>query len=240
MTVNMRFPSPLGLAAWALAAFAVVTVDTLLRGPLSSGVQAANDAVARSMTSGFPAHAIGRELSKLGDFVVLVPVLALAAGLLVGARRYRTAAALLGAALLGPLCVGLLQPALSPLNRPIEGLDPSLIPDTQGPARQGGEHLFPSGHATEAALGWGLFLFLAVPTAVPVRGGRAARRLRLGLALAWTAVVALAALGRILRQAHGYNDVLAGWALGGALVAAAVWAVRRFVAPRDDSGPAAQ
>ncbi|MCA1819727.1 MAG: phosphatase PAP2 family protein [Halobacteriales archaeon] len=224
---------PAALAAAAAAAFALVLLDTALRGPMSAALDPLNAVVSSWRDGGLPVHAVGRELSKVGDFIVLFPILALAVGLAVGARAWRHAVGIAVAALCGPGAVALLQPVLTPLNRPMAGLDPLLIPDTDSPPRVAGGHLFPSGHLTEAALDWGLLLFVAVPLAAAAYGASARTRgnLRRVSVAAWVLAALLTAAGRILRQAHGANDVLAGWLLGCALLGTALWLLGKLRGP---------
>jgi len=218
-----------------LALLLVMLADTALRGPLTAHVEAVNAAVVAWGDAGFPIHPVGRVLSMLGDFMVLVPVLAVAVGICAWRRQWGRVAAIVVTSLAAPGIVRLLQPALSPLNRPMPGLDPYLVPDTDSPLRVAGEHLFPSGHLVEATVGWGLLAFVAIPVLVAARGMPPSRaRLLHRVAIAtWAAAIVLTAAGRMLRQAHGYNDVLAGWGLGCAILFAALWAVERFLPLRE-------
>ncbi len=212
----------------ALAAFIVISVDTAWRGPISSGVVGVNDVVAQWQARGLPVHPVGWALSQLGDFVVGIPILLLAAALCFWARAWIRALALLGIAGVAPGLVSVLQGWLTGKNRPIPNLDPMLIPDAENsPVRVGGAHLFPSGHSLEAVVDWGLLALLAVPVFLVYlkRSPVSSRRWRRFAIAGWLLAAVLTGIGRILRQAHGYNDVLAGWSLGLALLFAGLWMV---------------
>lgn len=218
-------------AALGLLLFLAVLADTALRGPVTAHVEALNDAVAAWGDNGFPIHPVGRVASMFGDFMVLVPVLAVAVGLSAWSRRWWHVAAIVATSLTAPGIVLVLQPVLSPLNRPMPRLDPYLVPDTNSPLREAGEHLFPSGHLVEATVGWGLLAFVALPAVLAahaVHPQRAQLLQRLGIGL-WVLGILVTAAGRILRQAHGYNDVLAGFGLGCAILFTTVWIVQRFL-----------
>jgi membrane-associated phospholipid phosphatase len=211
--------------------FLAVLADTLLRGPLSWGLQGANDAVSRWRDAGVPVHEAGTALSLLGDWRVLIPVLCTAAGALLALRAWRRALAFVVVGALTPLFVGLLHHVLTPLNVPVHGLDPFLVPDIPSPPRKGGEHLFPSGHVVNTAVAWGFLAFGALPPVLEAWHVRAAaqRRARLAAAVAWAVVCLLAGAGRLLRQAHAYNDVLAGLGLGAFVLFGTLWAAGRWL-----------
>ncbi|NES14730.1 MULTISPECIES: phosphatase PAP2 family protein [Micromonospora] len=87
-------------------------------------------------------------------------------------------------------------------------------PDLLDPVAQAAGYSFPSGHALNAALAAGVLLLVFLPYARDRRG------LRWGL---WTAAVLLAVvtgLSRIALGVHWTSDVVGGWLLGAAVVAA--------------------
>jgi undecaprenyl-diphosphatase len=83
---------------------------------------------------------------------------------------------------------------------------------------------FPSGHAANSMVTFGVIAVLLVPLAVARGAPRGLAPAAIGLWLGLTAAVGMA---RIAAGVHWPTDVLAGWALGGAFVAAAAWAAGR-------------
>lgn len=82
------------------------------------------------------------------------------------------------------------------------------------------DNAFPSGHATRAVVAWGLVAW----TVVEWRRSRAQRThvtQRAAVLIAVSLVVATGA-GRILLGVHWASDVVAGWALGSAILGAAL------------------
>ena len=219
------------MLVWAgagAALFGIVLADTLARGPLTSKLETVNGWVGSLRDQGVPVHPVGRVLSDVGDYLVLLPLLFLAVGALFWVKAWRRALATALSAAIAPGLVLITQPVLTPLNRPMSGLDPLLVPDTASRPRMGGEHLFPSGHLVEATLDWGLVAFVALPVvldALPITPAARFAWRRVGI-VAWVLGFTLTAAGRILRQAHGYNDVLAGFGIGLALLFATTWLVR--------------
>lgn len=99
---------------------------------------------------------------------------------------------------------------------------PRVRPDrvAEGIASPGGLHAFPSGHAVQATVAFGLLAHL---------WARAARRtgeriLAWGIALAGVLVVSFA---RLRLGAHWPTDVIAAWILGGAWLAMLIVALER-------------
>lgn len=216
------------LAFAGLAAFALVAADTWLRGPLSAGVVGMNDLVVAWNAQGLPVHPVGWALSQLGDFLIGIPVIVLALSMCLRAKAWGRAIAILGMAAAGPGVVFVTQQWLTGKNRPIIGLDPILIPDTNtSPPRIAGMHLFPSGHSLEAVLDWGLLAMVAVPifTAFLEFDAKSARRWHRVAIVAWLLAALLTGIGRTLRQAHGYNDIVAGWVLGFAILFGGLWGI---------------
>ncbi|MFH5824160.1 phosphatase PAP2 family protein [Georgenia sp. AZ-5] len=114
---------------------------------------------------------------------------------------------LLGVTLAGATLLAQLIKLLVARPRPDEGLVAAL------------GYSFPSGHATTAAAVWGALALMACRLARG-RGGRAAA---IGLGAAVATVVGLT---RVYLGVHEATDVLGGWALGTAWLAAVASAVR--------------
>jgi len=215
--------------------YLLILLDTVVRGPLTAGVVAVNDQVIAWDGAGYPVIDWGRELSKVGDFWLGWATVLAAAGSLFAVKAWRRALGVLATAALAPATVAAMHPLLLGLNRPIPGLSERLVPDTDSRLRVGGEHLFPSGHVVEATLDWGLLLLVALPVLFHVWGVAQPlrRRLLAGGVAVWALACAVTGVGRILRQAHGYNDVVAGWGWGVALLFGGWWAMERIPWLRD-------
>jgi membrane-associated phospholipid phosphatase len=236
----------------ALALFALVVADTLWRGPLSAHVIAFNDAIANLRDQGAPTVGWGVVLSQLGEADVDLFVVALGAlaCLLLGSPR--RAVTLVAVALLGAWLIVALQDHFIGLNvqtvsqptptvavhmgnqtlwlggSPLVGPFPANA--SWGSFNAGGfSHLFPSGHTFGAALDFGLALVLTAEAWIDtsVLAPHPAHRLRAATVGLWALAVAACGLGRLLLRVHWYTDVLAGAALGAALVAAAVLLTHR-------------
>jgi membrane-associated phospholipid phosphatase len=93
-------------------------------------------------------------------------------------------------------------------------------PDLLDPVARAAGFSFPSGHALNAALTAGVFVLVLLPVA---RGAR--RWLLWGSAIA---VTVLTGLSRIVLGVHWTSDVVAGWLLGIAVVAATAAAFPRL------------
>jgi membrane-associated phospholipid phosphatase len=106
-------------------------------------------------------------------------------------------------------------------------------PEFLDPVSQAGGYSFPSGHALTAALGAGVLLLTFLPFAAGSR--RAIRWVMYGAALA---VAAATGLSRIALGVHWLSDVLAGWTLGVAVLAATTTAFATY--PRRRSGHAVE
>lgn len=78
---------------------------------------------------------------------------------------------------------------------------------------------FPSGHSATAAAVYGLVALVAMPVLLRGRAAPLLQRLAIGL---WLGLSASVGFARVAGGAHYPADVLAGWALGGAVVALAV------------------
>lgn len=89
---------------------------------------------------------------------------------------------------------------------------------------------FPSGHSATAVLGWGLVAAL-LATTVPSRAGR----IVLGSAVPLLALVV--GTTRVVLGVHWVSDVLGGWAVGTALLGAALLVLRPPTPPTDGRHP---
>ncbi|WP_229400891.1 phosphatase PAP2 family protein [Micromonospora okii] len=115
---------------------------------------------------------------------------------------------------------------LSPLLKLLVGRE---RPDLLDPVAHAAGYSFPSGHAVNAALAAGVLLVVFLPYARE----RPAARWAL-----WAAAVVLAGLTGVSRVAlgvHWTSDVVAGWLLGAATVAATAAAFRTWTIPRPGS-----
>ena len=78
---------------------------------------------------------------------------------------------------------------------------------------------FPSGHSATAAAVYGLVALVAMPVLLRRQSAPLLQRLTIGL---WIGLAASVGFARVAGGAHYPADVLAGWALGGAVVALGV------------------
>jgi undecaprenyl-diphosphatase len=205
-----------------LLILALLTVNVLAHGPLIGVDERIRTAVQAQATS--PAwrwlsdrwYSPAQLLVDLGNYQVAVPVLAACA--LFAAARERTLRPLL-AAVAG---VVLLLTTVTAGKKLIDRTGPGLT--TLG---AGGLGVFPSGHTTTATVCLGLAVALLLP-GLPARAGRVAVAavavacLLVGAALVWC-------------DYHWFTDVLAGWALAGLIIQAAVM-LSRLPLPRRARG----
>jgi membrane-associated phospholipid phosphatase len=82
----------------------------------------------------------------------------------------------------------------------------------------------PSGHAQGAVVLWGLLALEAVRRGAPARSGGASRWVWAPAALLMLGI----GLSRVYLGVHFPTDVLAGWAVGAVVLAAAAWALGRL------------
>jgi len=144
---------------------------------------------------------IMRTITWLGSNWVLVPLL-LAVTVVLLRRHGRPAAGWLWAGYLG--AIGLYAIAKQVVSRPRPAMI-DLIGHVSGSS-------YPSGHAIQSLTAWGMLALLA--------GTGRSPRLRGGLLAAAALVVLLVGVSRIYLGAHWLTDVLAGYALGAAWIAA--------------------
>ena len=205
----MSFPGNAGEPHWrlplvvlfvALLLFAIITAAVLMG---ESRLLAINKGVYASLQ----AHrnpdldAVMRAITAIGDAAVTVPVALGALAWLLALRAWRSASYWVLATAIGTALVGLVK-NLTQVSRP-QDLYTGLS-----------SFSFPSGHSTMGLVVYGLLaLFVS-------RGGSAGRR---GWLLS-AAVVLIGAIGfsRLYLGAHWFSDVVGGFALGSAWVAAMV------------------
>jgi undecaprenyl-diphosphatase len=144
-------------------------------------------------------------VSELASTEVVMSVTALGVVAMVALRHLRGAIAL-ALAVLGTQAVVALTKAL--VTRPRPDADVALV-DPSG-------YSFPSAHSASSVA---LYITLAL-----IAAGLWRRQFRLVAYVAAALVVLLVGLSRVYLGAHYSTDVLAGWLVGGALVAAA-WAI---------------
>ncbi len=181
------------------AAFAALTADVLAHGPIRHVDWWLHAQVDGHLHGGF-AWVLGTAMSLLGRREIVVVPLVVLAGF--AARRYRSLRPLLVS--LGVL-VGVAIVVLT-----FKGAVGRVAPSSGRDAIHAGGASFPSGHAIDAVVCWGLVLEFLV--SVSQRAERALGRSRRRII---TAAVALAAgVGMIVLDYHWFSDVIAGWVLG--------------------------
>ncbi|HEX4661082.1 MAG TPA: phosphatase PAP2 family protein [Streptosporangiaceae bacterium] len=204
-----RRRSPWLVPGGLLLILILLTVNVLADGPLVGAdrrIRAAVQAQATSATWRWLSdswHAPAKLIVYLGSYQVAVPVLA--ACTLIAAARHRRLRPLLpafaGVVLLvttvtaGKILIGRAGPGLTAVGA-------------------GGLGVFPSGHTTTATVCLGVALMLLLPD-LPARARRAAVAAVAGLCL-------LVGAALVWCDDHWFTDVVAGWALAGLIVQAAV------------------
>ncbi|MEV4624868.1 phosphatase PAP2 family protein [Micromonospora sp. NPDC049523] len=93
-------------------------------------------------------------------------------------------------------------------------------PELLDPVEHAAGYSFPSGHALTAALAAGVLVLVFLPFVREIGEARRRRTARWGIWAAALAVTAVTGLSRIALGVHWLSDVLGGWVLGGAVVAA--------------------
>jgi undecaprenyl-diphosphatase len=107
-------------------------------------------------------------------------------------------------------------------------------PEFLDPVSHAAGYSFPSGHALTAALGAGVLLLIFLPFAADAASAGARRAARWAMVAAAVVVAVGTGLTRIALGVHWLSDVLAGWTLGIAVVAATTAA---FTTWRGRPGP---
>ena len=174
------------------------------------------DADARDGLHGFALDHAGfvtamRVLSTLGSAAVYLPLFALVAALLLKRGRRRLAIFVVVTMAVSPALNAVVKLAVH-RARPV-------LPD---PVAHASGLSFPSGHAQSAVVAWTLLLLVFLPRLRPPWR-------RVAVAVAVLMVLAVG-LSRVSLGVHYVSDVLAGYALGGAWVAAMTAAFRAWVA----------
>jgi undecaprenyl-diphosphatase len=154
-------------------------------------------------------------LSTIGSAWVYGPVVAVLAAWLAARRRPRLAA-FVAVTVAGSAVLNSLTKLAVDRARPV----------LEDPVASAGGLSFPSGHAQAAIVCWSVFGLLALP-------GLAGRRRAGAVALAVAMVLAIG-FSRIALGVHFVSDVLAGYVLGAAWVAAMVAAFRVWRQERRD------
>jgi undecaprenyl-diphosphatase len=201
-------------AAAALLGFALVAGAVTLRA--TGGFDAWAAEAVRSLASP-AADALFRAATTAASGAVTLPAVLGVAAVALAAGARRTAAVVAS----GWLASALGAQALKLLFARARPSFPYTLAALPSPA-------FPSGHAMNAVIVWGL---LAV---VAARRYPAARR----LAIAAAGLLAVAAgLSRVYLGVHWPSDVLGGWAAGAAILAPLAAALPGAAEARDDLGP---
>jgi undecaprenyl-diphosphatase len=195
------------VAAVALLAFALVAAAVALRWTGAFDGWAAG--LVRSVASP-PADVVARAATTLASGPVTLAAVVAAAGVALAARA-RRAAAVIAAGWLASLLVAQGLKALSGRARPSFVYTVAALPS---PA-------FPSGHAMNAVIVWGLLAVIAA------RRFPAARTPAL---LAAGTLAVLAGLSRVYLGVHYPSDVLGGWAAGAGILALLAAALPRRAA----------
>jgi membrane protein DedA with SNARE-associated domain/membrane-associated phospholipid phosphatase len=222
--VDMTSPTGFALSVAVVGA----ALAFWLFGGLMQDVVANDDAALRDpgITSWVVAHRVAwitdlmRAVTWLGSLVVLIPLVVIAGTVLVLTRRTLRPmiqlAASLGASMVFTAVVRTL------VDRPRPPVEDWLV-HASGAS-------FPSGHSTHAAAAFGML-------AVVLFSGRRTRT-RISITLAAVLVSAAVAASRVYLGVHWFTDILAGLALGWALVAG-VSAITLLVPPRGGRVPPA-
>jgi undecaprenyl-diphosphatase len=174
------------------------------------------DADARDRLHGFALDHAGfvtamRVLSTLGSAAVYLPLFALVAALLLWRGRRRLAIFVVVTMAVSPALNAVVKLAVH-RARPV-------LPD---PVAHASGLSFPSGHAQSAIVATSILLLVALPAL-----RRAWRPLALAAGVAWVLAIGFA---RVALGVHFVSDVLAGYVLGAAWVAAMTAAFRAWVA----------
>lgn len=214
----------LGGLAGGLTAFALITVDVLLRGPLRHADDLVNDAVFNAQQAGLPMHLVGVLLTQIGASYTVFLVLAATSAWMWTKGQHQLAYWNVGIGIATSLVVyGLKE--LFRRDRP-----PLLDALTS--------YSFPSGHTLGATASLGAIIILATEVHVRLHHPRRDKVLHIwfnALSL-WATLALLTGIGRVFVQAHWMSDVMASWSLGLALVSGILFALSREQ-PAGERGP---
>ncbi len=191
-TFGLEFTSL--MAVFAVAAFVLVGYTALISGEPgpTPGDETAME-IAKQLRAGWLVD-FSKVFTFLGSYLVLGPLVALAAALLAAARRWAELWVLLAGTAIVFLGVHELKIAV---DRP---RPPGGLVGTSSAS-------FPSGHAAYSTF----YVWLAVTVVMRLRAGMAGGALVIGAGIALTALVGLS---RVYLSVHYFSDVSAGWALG--------------------------
>jgi undecaprenyl-diphosphatase len=214
----------LGLGA---AAFALLALDDVLRGPLYQADFRLDAALTDFSPADWPMHVLGRVGSQPGAPWVTAPAVLVCIMWWWYWSQRRLAAWALAASLACGALVTVLKAAFA---RPLPDYVLAKFP---------GEGAFPSGHTMGATATLGVLVFLGAQVRVNRQSlaGKPARTTWLYATALWVWLALSTGVARVLAQSHWATDVLAGWALGTAFVCATLLAVG---VPRGPSAPATE
>jgi membrane-associated phospholipid phosphatase len=196
-----------------LLIFVLLTINVLAHGPLIGVDHRIRSVVqARATSPGLRwlsdrRYSPAQLIVDLGGYQVAVPILAACA--LIATARFRTRRPMLAAAVAVVLLVTVVTAGKILIGRTGPGLT------TVG---AGGLGVFPSGHTATASVCLGLAVALLLP-------GLSATARRIAVA-AVAGVCLLVGVALVWCDDHWFTDVLAGWALAGLIIQAAVTASR--------------
>ncbi len=208
VSATKQEPAAARTIAVALAALTAITGLFVLLAIVGRGhdVTATDLSIARELRALAPGDAVRgamRVLTHLGATDVALPLGLLVALLLYRAGDRRAMIALIGAYVATQAIVTLVKVIVARAR-----------PDGAEAFATAGGYAFPSGHSATAVALYGALALIAVR-----HGGARARRLAIGAA---AALAALVGVTRVYLGVHYATDVVAGWVVGG-LVLAVVW-----------------
>lgn len=220
-----RFGLRLTLFAVAIVLVAVplllLWLQVATEGPLTRVDTEVSEDLHGAVTGSPPLERAFRAITLLGDPPVLYAAAFVAAIFFWRRGSRRVAIYLLSTNLLGGV-----------INSTIKSTVGRARPAFDDPIGQASGYSFPSGHTLAATVGFGSLLLAFMPL-LP-------RRLRVPAIVAYFALVALVATSRLGLAVHYLSDVLAGFVLGLAWLAAAtaaftIWTSERRPAEPDDT-----
>lgn len=221
-----RFGLRLTLFAVAIVLVAVplllLWIQVATEGPLTRVDAEVSEDLHRMVLRSEPVETSFRAITLLGEPAMLYAAAFLAALFFWrrGSRRipvYLVSTNLLGGA----------------INSTIKTIVARARPAFDDPIGHASGYSFPSGHTVAATVGFGTLLLASMPL-LP-------RRLRVPSIVAYVVLVALVATSRLALAVHYLSDVLAGFVLGVAWLAAAtaafaIWTTERGPAAREGDG----
>lgn len=147
--------------------------------------------------------AISKTIAPIFDPVILI-VLSLVVAIYIYMKSSKVRAIFFGGLMV--LAGGIIWAAKETVQRerPFDALLPEM------------SYSFPSGHATMAVVFFGLLVYLFVK-----------EKYRMKALIVAGALVLIIGLSRIYLRVHWLTDVLGGFIIGGAILAAGIWAVKK-------------